>query len=76
MAALGALVMARSAEAGTSYTLAMGPVHANDLERDEAYFNIGHGKEALMIAPHPESMAAVRMKELVGKSIRLQAVPE
>lgn len=58
------------------YTIAIGPVHANPTEDEECYWNIGYGADATMVVVHPKNMACARLRELKGKTIRLQAVVE
>lgn len=65
-----------AAEDGPTFTLAIGPVHAYENEAAECYFDIGYGSHATMVAFHPKNMSCERMRELIGKKIRLQAVVE
>lgn len=64
-----------AAEAPT-YTLAVGVVEATDQEQGECYWTIDTGAHATVLIFHPKNMSCARMRELKGKSIRLQAVVE
>ena len=58
------------------YTLAVGPVNAAEHESADCSCTVGYGADALVLNFHPKNMLCARARELIGKSIRLQAVVE
>ena len=75
-ASLGLWLADETRAAGESYTLAMGIISPHEQESQECTFPIATGQEQVYVIVHPKSTACVRLRELAGKSIRLQAVIE
>lgn len=69
-----ALLQRASAESW-SYTIARGKVTASPTQAADCHFPIGQ-QGAVSIDFHPKSMSCVRMKEFIGRSIRVQVVSE
>jgi hypothetical protein len=60
----------------TGYRLAVGQIVATEQEQQECYFSVGPAGQGFTIVTHPQNIACVRLRELVGSTGMIYFQPD